>query len=43
MDTVQQGVTPIDNPLLLTPMVHPTTTNEDVVDPIVSGDEVSLD
>ena len=39
MDRVQQVVTPIDNPSLVTPMVPPPTTNEDVVDPVVSSDE----
>ncbi|XP_015163906.1 uncharacterized protein [Solanum tuberosum] len=40
MERVQQVVTPIDNPSLVTPMVPPpATTNEDEVDPLVSSDE----
>ncbi|KAH0671632.1 hypothetical protein KY285_025440 [Solanum tuberosum] len=40
MERLQQVVTPIDNPSLVTPMVPPpAVTNEDEVDPLVSSDE----
>ncbi|XP_049381376.1 uncharacterized protein LOC125845935 [Solanum stenotomum] len=40
MERLQQVVTPIDNPSLVTPMVPPpAATNEDEVDPLVSSDE----
>ncbi|KAH0656016.1 hypothetical protein KY285_030898 [Solanum tuberosum] len=40
MERVQQVVTPIDNPSVVTPMVlPPATTNEDEVDSLVSSDE----
>ncbi|KAH0716875.1 hypothetical protein KY290_013449 [Solanum tuberosum] len=40
MERVQQVVTPIDNPSLVTPMVPPpATTNEDEVLSLVSSDE----
>ncbi|KAG5579894.1 hypothetical protein H5410_050521 [Solanum commersonii] len=39
MERVQQVVTPIDNPSLVTPMVTPATTNEEEVDHVVSSDE----
>lgn len=39
MDRVQQLVTPIDDPSLVTPMVPIHTNNEDVIDPIVSTNE----
>ncbi|WMV38836.1 hypothetical protein MTR67_032221 [Solanum verrucosum] len=40
MERVQQVVTPIDNPSLVTPMVlSPSTTNEDEVDSLASSDE----
>ncbi|KAH0651755.1 hypothetical protein KY284_031667 [Solanum tuberosum] len=40
MELLQQVVTPIDNPSLVTPMVPPpVATNEDEVDALVSSDE----
>ncbi|XP_015163504.1 uncharacterized protein [Solanum tuberosum] len=39
MERVQQVVTPIDNPSLVTPMVPPAITNEEEVDHVVSSDE----
>lgn len=35
MERVQQVVTSVDNPSLVIPMVSSTTTNEDMVDPVV--------